>query len=71
MTAEEIPAAGLSAFIADLAKRHGVTHVRDGHSALAVVVTCLADDDYLPDRLAAGGVIQMHRCDSGEGVFYR
>jgi len=50
MTAEEIPTTGLSAFIADLAKRHGVVYVRDGSSALAEVISRLSDDEVKPDE---------------------
>jgi hypothetical protein len=45
----EIPPQGLSAWIADLAKRHGVAYERTPSSALAEVVTRLSDDDVKPD----------------------
>lgn len=50
MLLEEIPATGLSTFIAELAKRHGVVYVRDGNSALAEVITRLSDDEVKPDE---------------------
>ncbi|MGF7001266.1 hypothetical protein [Paraburkholderia sp. GAS32] len=46
----EIPTTGLREFITDLAKRHGVTYVRDGYSALAEVITRLSDDEAAPDE---------------------
>lgn len=36
---------GLSAYIADLAQRHGIAYVKTGRSALAEVITRLAGDD--------------------------
>jgi hypothetical protein len=50
MSLDEIPFSGLRAFIADLARRHGVSYVRTGTSALAQVITHLADDDVTPDE---------------------
>jgi hypothetical protein len=47
---DEIPTTGLREFITDLAKRHGVTYVRDGYSALAEVTTRLSDDEVVPDE---------------------
>ena len=47
---EEIPLTGLRAFIADLAKRHGVTYVRTGIDALADVITHLSDDEVESDE---------------------
>lgn len=41
---------GLSAYIADLAKRHGVVYVKTGSSALAQVITRLAGDEVTPDE---------------------
>jgi hypothetical protein len=46
----DIPMAGLSAYIADLAKRHGVVYVETGSSALAEVITRLSRDDVKPDE---------------------
>jgi len=41
---------GLPAFIGNLAKRHGIAYIRTGSSALAEVITRLADDDVKPDE---------------------
>lgn len=41
---------GLSAYIADLAKRHDVVYVKTGSSALAQVISRLAGDDGNPDQ---------------------
>lgn len=41
---------GLSAYIADLAKRHGIAYVKTESSALAQVITRLAGDDGNPDE---------------------
>lgn len=46
----DIPMTGLSAYIADLAKRHDVVYVKTGSSALAQVITRLAGDDGNPDE---------------------
>jgi hypothetical protein len=46
----DIPATGLKAYIADLAARHGVTYTKTGISALAGVITHLADDDVTPNE---------------------
>jgi len=46
----DIPMTGLSAYIADLAKRHGVAYVKIGSSALAQVITRLSGDDGNPDE---------------------
>lgn len=45
-----IPMTGLSAYIADLAKQHGIVYVKTGSSALAEVITQLAGDDVKPDE---------------------
>lgn len=47
---EDIPFTGLRAYIADLAKRHGVTYVRTGYDALAEVITRLSDDEVETDE---------------------
>ncbi len=49
-TSREIPTTNLKAFIANLAKQHGVAYVRTGSSALAQVITRLSDDDAKPDE---------------------
>lgn len=46
----DIPMTGLSAYIANLAKQHGVVYVKTGSSALAQVITRLAGDDGNPDE---------------------
>ena len=46
----DLPMTGLSAYIADLAKRHGVAYVKTGSSALAQVITRLAGDAGNPDE---------------------
>lgn len=46
----DIPMTGLSAYIADLAKRHDVVYGKAGSSALAQVITRLAGDDVKPDE---------------------
>ena len=50
MLIEDIPLTGLNTYIAGLAKRHGVSYVRSGTSALAGVITRLADDEAKPDQ---------------------
>lgn len=45
-----IPTAGLSTFIADLVKRHGIVYVRTDSSTLAEVITRLAGDEVEPDE---------------------
>jgi len=45
----EIPTVGLTAFIADLARQHGVVYERTGGSALAQAITRLSGDDGAPD----------------------
>ncbi len=50
MTTDEIPSTGLKSFIAELAREHGISYVRTGTSALAQVITRLADDDVTPDE---------------------
>lgn len=45
----DIPMTGLSAYIADLAKRHGVAYVKTASGALAEVITRLSGDDLKPD----------------------
>jgi len=39
-----------SAYVADLARRHGVAYVRTPHDAMAEVITRLADDDIVTDE---------------------
>jgi antitoxin component HigA of HigAB toxin-antitoxin module len=46
----DIPMTGLSTYIANLAKQHGVVYVKTGSSALAQVITRLAGDDGNPDE---------------------
>jgi hypothetical protein len=46
----DLPMTGLSAYIADLAKRHGVVYVKTGSSAMAQMITRLAGDDGNPDE---------------------
>jgi hypothetical protein len=48
---QNIPTAGLSTFITDLAKQHDVVYVKTGSSALAEVITGLADDEVKPDKI--------------------
>ena len=47
---EDIPFTGLRTYIANLAKRHGVTYVRTGYDALAEVITRLSDDKVESDE---------------------
>ena len=47
---EDIPLTEVRAFIANLAKRHGVTYVKTGYDALADVITRLSDDEVKPDE---------------------
>lgn len=49
MLTQDIPTRGLQSFVADLAKRHGVTYERTPSSALAQAITRLSDDDVKPD----------------------
>lgn len=49
MLPQEIPLTGLSGFIASLAKRHEISYVRTGRSALSQLITRLSDDDVTPD----------------------
>ncbi|MFP9230917.1 hypothetical protein A0E43_19445 [Pectobacterium cacticida] len=51
MLNQDIPIAGLSTFITDLAKQHGVVYVKTGSSALAEIITGLADDEVKPDEI--------------------
>lgn len=44
-----IPSSGLAAFVTELAQRQGIQDVRTGQSALARVITGLADDEVAPD----------------------
>ena len=46
----DIPMTGLSAYIGNLAQRHGIAYVKTGSSALAEVITRLAGDDVKPDE---------------------
>ena len=46
----DIPMTGLSAYIADLAERHGVAYGKTGSSALVQVITRLAGEDGNPDE---------------------
>jgi hypothetical protein len=45
----EIPTIGLGAFIADLARQHGVVYERTGSRALAQTITRMSGDDGSPD----------------------
>jgi predicted AAA+ superfamily ATPase len=47
----DVPHTGLRAFIEALARRHGVAYTRTGSSALAQVITRLADDEAKPDEI--------------------
>jgi len=49
MLIQEIPHQGLSAFIADLARRHGVKYEQTPSGELARVITHLSDDVVEPD----------------------
>jgi len=49
MRLEEVPVNGLPAFVAQLARQHGISYVRTGNDALAEVITRLADDEVLTD----------------------
>ena len=49
MTDIDVPTSGLAEFIADLARKHGVRHVRTGVDDLADVITRLSDDVVVPD----------------------
>lgn len=59
----DIPMAGLGAYIADLAKRHGVVYVETGSSALAEVITRLSGDDVKPDE-AEKLVVALRRANA-------
>jgi NADPH:quinone reductase-like Zn-dependent oxidoreductase len=50
MQLQQIPSVGVGSYIASLAKRHGVSHVRTGSDALADVITRLADDEVVTDE---------------------
>lgn len=45
----DIPTTGLVEFIADLARKHGVSYVRTGVDDLADAITRLSDDEVVPD----------------------
>lgn len=62
----DIPPIGVSAFVADLAMRHGVEYVRTGSSAFAEVVTRLAGDDVTPDD-TENLIIALRRADIIDG----
>ncbi len=44
-----IPAVELSSYIAELARRHGITYGKTANDALADIITRLADDDVVTD----------------------
>lgn len=46
----DIPMIWLNAYIAELAKRHGVVYVKTASGALAQTITHLAGDDGNPDE---------------------
>lgn len=46
----DIPMTGLSAYIADLAKRHGIAYIKTGADELAEVITRLTGDVVVPDE---------------------
>lgn len=50
ISGHDLPMTGLSAYIANLAQRHGISYVKTGSSALAEVITRLAGDDAKPDE---------------------
>lgn len=50
MISADIPTTGLGAYIANLAQQYGIVYRKTGSSALAQVITSLADDDVKPDE---------------------
>lgn len=44
-----IPASGVAHYIADLARRHGISYARTRDDDLADVITRLADDEVISD----------------------
>jgi hypothetical protein len=62
----DIPMTGLGAYIANLAQRHSVAYVKTGSSALAKVITHLADDDVTPDKTERL-VIALRRANAIDG----
>ena len=50
MPLSHIPSVGVGPFIANLAKRHGVTFAKTGSDAVAGVITRLADDEVITDE---------------------
>ncbi len=50
MIGADIPTTGLGAYIANLAQQYGIAYRKTGSSALAQVITSLADDDVKPDE---------------------
>lgn len=51
MQIQNIPSVGVGAYIANLAKQHGVSYIKTGNDALADVITRLADDDVELDEI--------------------
>jgi hypothetical protein len=70
VTLQDIPKTGLRAFIAELARRHGVEYVRTGSGALAHVITKLADDEVVPDETEKL-VIALRRANVIDGAAMR
>lgn len=48
----------LPAFVAQLARQHGISYVRTGNDALAEVITRLADDEVLTDHRGHPGGLE-------------
>jgi hypothetical protein len=44
ITTLEFPTTGVAAFVADVARRHGVSYVRTSNDALADLITNFSDD---------------------------
>lgn len=49
ITTSDFPTTGVATFVADVARRHGVSYVRSSNDALADFITQFSDDDVVTD----------------------
>ena len=50
ITTSEFPTTGVAAFVADVARRHGVSYVKTSNDALADFITRFSDDNVVTDQ---------------------
>ncbi|MFN5349235.1 MAG: hypothetical protein ACK5A0_06820 [Polaromonas sp.] len=50
MITSEFPTTGVATFVADVARRHGVSYVRSSNDALADFITRFSDDEVATDQ---------------------